>query len=441
MMSRWASRAAIGTTVLVMLSACSGNGSSGTEGNLQQGIDESAYNNEPVTLTFYNHNAGILSQADLDALLAPVKAKYPNITAQFVADTTLDKMITAEQLPDVILTSNYYLHDLLQQNIGIDLSGMIKQHNVDLGKLEPEAVNLLKKFGSGGEIYGIPYAMNYGVMVYNKDLFDRFAVPYPKDNMTWDEVIELARQVTKSEQGMQYVGLSIGDPQVMSRAYSLPVVDDTQTKAVLTSDPYKKIFGMYERLYGIPGIVDANKKYNYGIDDFLKEQKVAMYPYWIANLTTRLPQLQEAGKNFNWDVVSFPSYSDKPGLGREIDFHMAMITPTSKNKEAAFAAIQTLITEESQRAMNKGIRLTILNDPELKKQFSSDTKLYEGKNLAGIFSVKPAPLPAATQYDTKMYSFLKEAVKSMVTESKDVNTVLREAEEKGNNHILEVSKQ
>ncbi|GAA4831960.1 extracellular solute-binding protein [Paenibacillus vulneris] len=428
--------AGLGLVMVLLLSGCGGNESKNS------GNSQNVYNNEPVTLTFYNHNAGILSDADLESLVTkPVKAKYPNIDVQLVSGSSLDKLITADQLPDVILTSNYYLHDLLKQNLGIDLNDRIKQQNVDFNVLEPEAVNLLKKFGPKGEIYGIPYAMNYGVMAYNKDIFDKFAVPYPKDNMTWNEVIELARKVTRFEQGTQYVGLDMGDPQVLSRAYSLPVVDEKQEKTVLTGDPYKKVFGLYDQLYQIPGIVDGNKKYTYGIDYFLKDQKLAMYPYWIANLTTRLPQLKEASKDFNWDIVSFPSFDDKPGLGREIDFHMAMITPTSKNKDAAFAAIQTLINEDVQKSMNKGIRLTILKDANLKKQFSSDTKLYEGKNLAGIFAAKPAPLPEATQYDTKMYSFLKEAAKSMVTENKDINTVLREAGEKGDKYIIEVGKQ
>ncbi|CAG7644807.1 hypothetical protein PAESOLCIP111_04815 [Paenibacillus solanacearum] len=426
----------LGLSALVLLAGCGGGGAGDAKNAAAP--KEDLYNNEPVTLTFYNHNAGILGQADLDSLVgAPVKAKFPNITIQLVTGTNLDKMIAAGELPDVILTSNYYLFDLMQKDLGTDLNDLIRQYKVDMSKFEPEAVNLLKKFGKKGEIYGIPYAMNYGVMAYNKDIFDKFAVPYPKDNMSWNEVINLAKNVTRMEQGTQYVGVDMGDPQVLSRAYSLPVVNDKQDKAVLTNDAYKKVFGLYEQLYRIPGIVDPKNKYTYGIDYFLKDQKLAMYPYWIANLTTRLPQLKEAGKDFNWDVVSFPSFDDKPGYGREIDFHLAMVTPTSKNKKAAYAAIQSMVTEEAEKTMNKGIRLTILKDQELKKQHASDTKLYEGKNLAGIFKAKPAPLPEPTQFDIKIYPFLKEAAKGMAAEKKDVNTVLREAEEKADKYIKE----
>ncbi|MGG3471665.1 hypothetical protein ABES02_29885 [Neobacillus pocheonensis] len=95
------------------------------------------------------------------------------------------------------------------------------------------------------------------------------------------------------------------------------------------------------------------------------------------------------------------------------------------------------ISDEAQKAMNKGTRLTVLKDPAFKKDAAVDTKLYEGKNLQGIFTVKPAPLPKATKYDRKLYPFLNEAAKSMAYDKKDVNTVLREAEEKANKYIQE----
>ncbi|WP_079912893.1 ABC transporter substrate-binding protein [Paenibacillus sp. 32352] len=401
---------------------------------------EELYNNEPVTLRFYSHNAGILSDADLEELISkPVRAKYPNITLELIKGTNLDKMLAAGEVPDIIATSNYYLHDVLQMGLGTDLNDFVKSQRIDMGRFEPEAVNVMKSFGKKGELYGVPYAMNYGVLAYNKDIFDKYGVPYPKDGMTWNQILELARKVTRADQGNQYIGLDMGDPQTLTRAYSLPVVDDKQEKAVLTSDGYKKVFGLYQQLYEIPGIVDSKKKYTYGIDAFLKEQKVAMFPYWISALTARLPQLKEPGKDFNWDVVSFPSMDDRPGLGREIDFHLAMVPPNTPHPKAAYAVIQSLISDAAQTAMNRsGSRLSILKDPAIRNQFAADAKLYDGKNLLGIFAVKPAPLPEATAYDVKSYSFLKEGIKSMVNDGKDINTALREANDKADKYIQEM---
>lgn len=396
------------------------------------------YNNEPALLTIYSHNAGVINEAELDALVTkPVQAKYPNITTKLVSGSgvTFDKLIATGEIPDIILTSNYYLLDLLQLDLGSDLTDFVKQDNVDFNKFEPETINVIKSFGTKGEIYGIPYAMNYGVLLYNKDIFDKFSVPYPTDGMTWSQVMELARKVTRIDQGTQYIGIDLQNPTLLTRAYGLGVVDEKQEKSVIHTDAYKRVFGIYEQNYQIPGTVEPMKKYTYGIDYFLKDQKTAMFPYWHSAITARLPQLKETGKNFNWDLVSFPSFDEKPGYGREIDFHLAMVTPNSKNKKVAYAVLKTLISDEAQKAMNKGTRITVLKDPSLKKEVSVDTKLYDGKNLQNIFSVKPAPAPKATKYDVKLYPFLNEAAKTMAFEKQDMNTVLRVAEEKANQYI------
>lgn len=259
--------------------------------------------------------------------------------------------------------------------------------------------------------------------------------------MTLNQTIELAKRVTRNEQGTQYIGFDPSGPDVWTRAYSLPTVDEKQEKAVLTSDGYKKIYTLLKEAYEIPGVVGPDKKYAYGFDYFIKDQKLAMFPFWLNNLTTYMMQLNaqgtEQGKTLNWDVVSEPSFDDKPGLGRVLDFHLLVVPPTSKNKEASYRVIQTMISDEAQIAMNKKRGLTVLNKPELRNQYASDLHVYDGKNLAGVFKVQPAPLPISTKYDRKIYSFLGEAVKSMVTENTDPNTALREANEKADKYIQE----
>lgn len=434
-----------GVLLLSWLLAACGDSRESADGN-RQTLPEAGKNNsaagEPVTLALYNHNAGIVSQKDLeDVFVKPVSAKYPNISFELVQGSKLQDLIAAGEVPDLIASSNYYMNELLQLGVVGDLNGLVKKHHTDLSPIEPGTFAVLQSFEPNGELYAVPYAMNYGVMAYNKDIFDKFAAPYPTDNMTWSQVIELARKVTREENGTQYIGLDPGSPSTLTRAYSLATVDRAQEKAVLASEPYQKIFGLLRQVYEIPGIVGKDKKYSYGIDFFLKDQKLAMYPYWIANLTSRLPQLKELGKEFDWDVVSYPSFDDKPGLGREFDFHLLIIPPTSKHKEAAFQVIETLISEEAQKNMNRGTRLTVLTDPQLKKEFTADLNYYQGKNLQGIFKVKPSPTPISTVYDKELYSLLSGALKNMITKNQDANTALREANEQADQYIREVKAQ
>lgn len=397
-----------------------------------------AFTKEPVKLTFYNNGAGINNANDLQKIiLDPVQKMYPNISIELITGQKLEDLITAGETPDMISTSNFSLDTFIRMGLGTDLNEFIKTYKIDLGRFEPETIKNLQLYGKNGELYGFPFAMNYGMMAYNKDIFDTFGIAYPKDGMTWEQVIELAKKTTRMQDATQVLGIDPGFPQVFSRAYSLPVTEDGN-KAVLASDGYQKMLSMLRGIYDIPGMVEPKTNYlKDNIDFFLKEQRVAMKPYWIAAFTTRVLPLVEQNQNFNWDLVSFPSFADKPGYGREVDFHLLMISPSSKNKDAAYRVLQAMQTSEAQTMINKFGRLTVLKDTAIKKDYAADLNIFEGKNLAGIFSVQPAPVPRGSMYDSKIYSFLNEANRDMILNGKDINTVLREAEEKSNKYIDE----
>jgi multiple sugar transport system substrate-binding protein len=77
-------------------------------------------------------------------------------------------------------------------------------------------------------LYALPFSMNYGMTIYNKDIFDKFGIPYPKDMMTWNEMLDLGKKLTKLEQGVQYVGIDPGPIDQLKEQYSLPYVNERQ---------------------------------------------------------------------------------------------------------------------------------------------------------------------------------------------------------------------
>ncbi|CAG7634551.1 ABC transporter substrate-binding protein [Paenibacillus allorhizosphaerae] len=393
------------------------------------------FTTEPVTVTLFSNSAGINTEKDLEVLAAPVRKKYPNIKIEQIKGAKIDELITAGEIPDLIATTHSGMMNMLQLGLGSDLNPMVKAKNMDLNRFETEIVKAIKNYGKNGELYGIPYAMNYGVLVYNKDIFNKFGVPYPKDGMTWNELLEVARKVTRSDNGVQYIGWD-GGIEVYTRSHAIPLIDEKQEKPLLASVPLQNVFSYLRNLYNIPGIVDEKGKYSYGgVNYFIKDQKLAMYPFWIAGLTSRVQALADGGNNFDWDLAAFPSAEDRKGVGREVEFQSLMVTPMSKNKEAAYRVMEVITSTEVQTELNRDYSLTVLNNLELRKQFAKGLKVYEGKNMAGIFSVKPAPATPITPYDSKLTSFLSEAVKRMVQEHQDVNTVLREANEKAEKYI------
>jgi multiple sugar transport system substrate-binding protein len=407
-----------------------------------KGPSGTGYNNEPVKLGIYDYQAGINERELETHILKPIQAKYPNITFELLKAKSAEELTGSGIVPDLVVTSNVFVKQMLELELGENLQPMAKAANLNLERVEPEVMNAIKAFGSKGELYALPFSMNYGVMLYNKEIFDKFGVPYPKDEMTWNQTLELAKQVTRTENGTNYVGVSMGAPQPLVRQYSLPVVDDKQEKSIIAaSEGYKKIFTLLRGQYDMSGFLGPNKEFSYGINEFLKTQTLAMHPNWIAGVTDSLVQLEKEGKAFHWDIVSFPTYDDRPKLGRQVDFHLFMVPPTAKHKSAAYEVIRMLLQDEAQVAMNKAGRMTVLKDPALKKDFAKDLKVYEGKNLAGIFKVTPAPAPVSTDYDNKIYAILQESNKEMAQNGMDVNTALRLADEKANKLILEMKQQ
>ena len=53
-----------------------------------------------------------------------------------------------------------------------------------------------------GRTYGVPMQLNVSAIFYNKDVFDKARIPYPKGELTWDELIDLAKRLTvRDERG------------------------------------------------------------------------------------------------------------------------------------------------------------------------------------------------------------------------------------------------
>lgn len=158
--------------MLLLVFILSGCGSAKNEGQENRSSDtgqqEEAFT-EPVTLKFFNYGASIVNQQDLeDYVIKPVQAKYPNIKFEQIKGMNLEQLVASGEVPDIISSSNYYLNDMLELGLLSDLNGFIKKEKVDLNRFAPGLFDALKPFGKNGEIYAIPYAMNYGVLVYNK---------------------------------------------------------------------------------------------------------------------------------------------------------------------------------------------------------------------------------------------------------------------------------
>lgn len=395
---------------------------------------------EPITLKFYV-NVTRLSPLEYDKFFVePVKKKYPNITLEKL-EGDLEKLIVAGETPDLIFSDNDWHMPLVALDLPADLTDLVKKFKIDLGKFVPETVQAVRNLDpKGKELQGIPFSRNTGVLFYNKDIFDKFGVPYPKDGMLWSEVLDLSRKLTRMDEGVQYIGFDPRFPDHMISQYSQPFVDPVTNKALVDIPLYHKILEVFRANYDQPGVVNG-KSYAYADGTFIKEKRLAMQPDWASKIISDLLQAEADGLAPNWDMVTNPTFEDKVGKGRHALADMLVITKGSKYKEQAMQVIDLLTSSEMQMLISKHSRITVLNDPEIVKVFGSENPSLKTKNTAAIFKYPSSPTPTPNKYDKEVQTLIRNMRKDIALDKKDINTVLRETQEAADKKIAELMKQ
>ena len=395
--------------------------------------------NDPVTLTFFVHAVRLTDREFQNFIVEPVKKKHPNITLEKL-NGNLEQMIASGNVPDLILTDNDWFSVLRTLDLPQDLTELNRQFQTDFGKFVPELVQASRQLTDDGNVYAIPFSMNMGALFYNRDLFDRFGMPYPTDDMSWDEVLDISRKLTRNESGVQYIGWEPGFPDAIASPYTQPFVDPQTNKAVIDTDVYRKVFDLMKKVYDQPGFIGPNAQFKYTPKDFIVNQKVGMMTEWSIKMMGDLIDSVEAGTSFNWDMATIPNFEDRAGKGRHLLANMMVISKTSQYKPQAMQVLQTVVSTEAQTIQARSARVPVLTDPAVVQQYGKDFSWLANKNTASLFKFKASPIPRPHMYDKEVQSIIRAIPKDISVGNKDINTALHEAQEKADKRLQELAK-
>lgn len=427
--------------VLLIVSACS------SQTKQEEGAGgESPAAPEPITLSFFTYtNDDYFNKTWGDA----IRAKFPHITVQHLVrgqNMTVQDMIAQGQVPDVMRTLLGNFNDYAGLGLAYDLQELVALKKFDLKQFDSSYVDTILNEGRSVDptkknaLYGLPInGPAVLVLFYNKDLFDTFGEPYPKDGMTWDAAHALARKMTRSHDGKPYRGLSMNYSSLLvNNQNSLPVLDPNADK-MRDAGQWKPIFDNLLRFYGIPGNerTKANQAGVTEVNIFSKNQNVAMYIGSI-NDYVNFPE------SLNWDLATMPQIAGaKASISQSINPYWS-ITQQSKHKEAAFDVIAYLLSEEMQTINARQGIVPTLTKESVRKDFGKDVPVFQGKHTQAIFKypytgAMPARSPDVTPvpYNTgrnALYKAFEQAADGLT----DVNSALRQAEEDIAKEILTI---
>lgn len=414
----------IGLVGLVSLSACGGGGSSGS-----QESKEADKPKQPYTMVI--HGGGVTAEEFDQRFRAVIEKKFPHITFEYASNgkgTNMTDLVAAGNIPDVIRTDTPTLKtSYLDLGLGYDLTELVKKYRYDTTRFNKVFMNEIVEAGGSQALYGLPVPPYFPhVLYYNKDIFDKFGVAYPKDGMTWDEVYELAKKLTRTENGTAIRGFSFNAMSgLRDNASSLSILDPNEDR-LANMDQWKAIFDNFKRFYEIPGnrhektVSLENTAFNKG--------NVAMQANQHSAYLNLPPEL-------NWDYVAYPIMQGGPKLTPQRGPAYWAISQTSKHKEEAFEVIMEMLSDEVQLADSKRGMPATVNKTDILNALGQDNPTFTGKNMKAIQYYPPASyspkrksglvdVPLATQQRAIGDTFIE-----VVNSGTDVNTALRKLDE------------
>lgn len=392
---------------------------------------EESYNDEPNPITLKIHFGE--DENFIDSYIKPAEDAFPYITFEHV-EGEYDDLIAEGNIPDILFFWNKGdAAEAAEYELTYDMTDLIEESGFDISRFDS---NHLAEWQvvSNDEIWALPTSTARFALMYNKDIFDTFGVEYPEDGMNWDEVIDLAEQVTGERNGTEYRGLYMPNHEApIFWTAGNPIDPETEEPIWTQSEEVRDYFDLYKRAYSIPGNPYIPEHWEEdGWEDLFGEGKLAMVAQFFSQPN------EEA--NVNWDIATYP----EPENGVASRGWAMGVSAPSEHKEDVMKVFDFWFSDDqllNNTFMGGPLYLPFQhlydNDAALDEALEREGKIWENRNMEALFSLPIAEPPEAfSKYNDE--SVINESLYEFVNgEQMDLNTLLREKYEEEITRIKE----
>jgi multiple sugar transport system substrate-binding protein len=195
-------------TALTVVSACGGSGNTGgnnepnpgTNANTEANKGEASSGAE-VELVWSVWGGMPSDEENWGNMAKAVTAKYPNIKITLqMSDwntywTKLTTQVASGTAADIVTMQSLRAPGYAKNGL-VPLKDYVSADSEI--KLEDFNESIISGLSQEGELYALPYDFAPIVMYYNQDMFEKYGVPLPTEDMTWDQVVEAGKQMTNA---------------------------------------------------------------------------------------------------------------------------------------------------------------------------------------------------------------------------------------------------
>lgn len=258
---------------------------------------------------------------------------------------------------------------------------------------------VIDRLSRNGELFMMPMGSHSGIsgVVYNKTHFDAAGLDYPSEDWTYDDLLELARDLTITDESGRTVQFGVAAPAVWVPIVSVLAsfgggwIDESGTRSRLLDEETREAYMYLDRLLNQERVSPRGDELpGHPILSFMGGQS-SMYFTGVWELGTIRRGM---GEGMEFGVAPLPiGPAGRVAGGANIDAFA--MTSQSTNKEAAWAMLEWLGGEEMQaRVVTEGLGTTprthllqelgVFDDPMMKP--------FIDVFVSG--SYEPSPIPA-----------------------------------------------
>jgi len=305
-----------------------------------------AFWGSPEEIDIISHSIGDWLDANPDTKVVFEHTPYTGY------DSKILTRIAGGAAPDIIATEVDYFVTFASKGVLENLSPYI-ENDATFSK-EDFFPTILDRFTVGGSLYAVPRDVApFACVFYNKNLFDEAELPYPTDDWNWDDLLRLARALTKRNAsgrvtqygfyGWAWQNFIYGNGGAMVDNVKNPtrtLIDDPRTIEGL------QFYADMINLYKVMPTPVALANLGMGVDLMFASGRLAMFLSGI----WETPGLRNY--DFGWDVAMFPKNAQGIRAFGTGGSGYAVLK-SSKHKEKAWEVVKALTGTKGQQQLAK----------------------------------------------------------------------------------------
>lgn len=332
------------------MTACGGNGGNGGSDGDGGNSEANAANDDQVTLRLALWDWEVDGPSTYEPIIEAFEDQNPDIKIEVVSspnadyETKLTTMLSGGDDIDLFFAkSNTALPGVQSKDFCMNLTPLFEENKYDL---TPYGTVIEQQMTFDGGVYALPFRTNDWVLFYNKNIFDDAQMDYPSNDMTWEQVGELAKEISsKTDDGIYGYCFN---PKV---GFIFPALADTEDGFDITTSDLSCMTKALDWILDLQESgameeyaesVSMSKDQTY----FLKGEWAMMWngSWFVQNLSN------EEDLGFEWGVAKSPYWegTEKNGF---VTSTPLCINADTKHQEEAYRFLTFICGEEGAKIL------------------------------------------------------------------------------------------